>query len=290
MTGNPATIIESILENPQGSGISIAAGLHGPALYLSREEMISRGCAVANLFASTGVEPGDRVLLMLPTGKPLLVATLATWLAGAVTVILPPATSNGSKEFYRKSLASIIRSAKPKIIVASEQVFTLLAGALPPGINVLLDFEIIETKITDSEPRCLPSPGDLAHIQYTSGSTNFPKGAAVRHSNLTANARAIAERMEATTADKVVRWCPMHHDMGFIGGMLVPLWSGMGLSLIPTEKFLGDPGIWLRTISDCGGTISVGPTFGYEIVGSKVSDRSRHSGAASHNSDAFSGK
>lgn len=273
MAGNPTTIIESILGNPHGNGIDIAAGIHGSALYLSREELISRGCAAANLLSRLGVESGDRVLLMLPTGKPLLVATLGTWLAGAVTVILPAAASNVSREFYRKSLASIIRSAKPKVIITSEHVLAALTGALPHGITVLLDSKIVETKITDAEPRYLPSPADLAHIQYTSGSTNLPKGAAVKHANLAANAAAISERMEATTSDKVVSWCPLHHDMGFIGGVLVPLWSDMGLSLIPTERFLGDPGIWLRTISDNGGTISVGPTFGYEIVGSKVSDR-----------------
>jgi acyl-CoA synthetase (AMP-forming)/AMP-acid ligase II len=273
MARNPATIIESILGNTRGSGISIAAGLHGPALYLSREEMISRSCAVANLLSRLGVEPGDRVLLMLPTGKPLLVATLGAWIARAVTVILPSTASNGNKDFYRKSLTSIIRSAKPKMVIASEPVLAILAGALPAGTNVLLDSKIIETKITDSAPQDFPSSDDLAHIQYTSGSTSFPKGAAVSHANLAANTSAICERMEATTADKVVSWCPLHHDMGFIGGVLVPLWSRMGLSLIPTEKFLGDPGVWLRTISDFEGTVSVGPTFGYELVGSKVSSR-----------------
>jgi len=266
-------MVEAILGNAKASGIHFTDGLHGSAVYLSREEMISRGCAAANLFGGYGVEPGDRVLIMLPTGKPLITAILGTWLAKAVTLILPAAVSNGGKEFYRKSLASILQSAKPKLIVSSEQILAALNGVLSPAIKTLLDSEIIATKITDVEPAHLPSPDDLAHIQYTSGSTSFPKGAAVKHSNIAANAQAIAERMEAKTTDKVISWCPLHHDMGFIGGVLVPLWSGMELALIPTEKFLGDPGVWLRTISDLEGTISVGPTFGYELVGSKVSDR-----------------
>src|SRR5439155_3843138 len=65
--------------------------------------------------------------------------------------------------------------------------------------------------------------GDLAMLQYTSGSTGNPKGVMLTHANLLANIRAVGRAVEAGPGDVAVTWLPLYHEMGLIGAWLTPL-------------------------------------------------------------------
>jgi acyl-CoA synthetase (AMP-forming)/AMP-acid ligase II len=56
--------------------------------------------------------------------------------------------------------------------------------------------------------------GEIAFLQYTSGSTGSPKGVTLDHGNLLANIRAWGQAVALTPADVVVSWLPLYHDMG----------------------------------------------------------------------------
>ena len=74
--------------------------------------------------------------------------------------------------------------------------------------------------------------GDLAFLQYTSGSTSDPKGVMVSHGNLLNNlecirqAFGIGESEDDHVSATGVFWLPAYHDMGLIGGILTPLYMG----------------------------------------------------------------
>ena len=70
------------------------------------------------------------------------------------------------------------------------------------------------------------APDTLAMLQYTSGSTSRPKGVMVSHANLMANIRAIHQAFGVQPGDSSVFWLPMYHDMGLVGGVLVPVFAG----------------------------------------------------------------
>lgn len=61
------------------------------------------------------------------------------------------------------------------------------------------------------------SRGDLAFLQYTSGSTAEPKGVMISHGNLGHNLSTIVRSLQAGTDTVVVSWLPQYHDMGLIG-------------------------------------------------------------------------
>ncbi len=72
----------------------------------------------------------------------------------------------------------------------------------------------------------------------------------------------------------IVSWLPLYHDMGLIGGLLQPIFSGVPCVLMSPGYFLARPLRWLQAISEYGGTISGGPDFAYRLCSERVSEAS----------------
>ena len=90
---------------------------------------------------------------------------------------------------------------------------------------------------------------DIAFLQYTSGSTTTPRGVMVSHSNLFHNLGLIETCFRQSSESHAVIWLPPYHDMGLVGGILQPLYSGYPVTLIPHMMFLQRPFRWLQAIS-----------------------------------------
>ncbi|HEY0781920.1 MAG TPA: AMP-binding protein, partial [Thermoanaerobaculia bacterium] len=123
----------------------------------------------------------------------------------------------------------------------------------------------------------LPAIGaeSLAFLQYTSGSTSSPKGVRVHHSHLLAMERVIARVFGQDERSVVVGWLPLYHDMGLIGNLLQPLYSGGQCVLMSPVSFLRRPRRWLEAIGRYGATTSGGPSFAYELCASRVGEAER---------------
>jgi 8-amino-7-oxononanoate synthase len=115
----------------------------------------------------------------------------------------------------------------------------------------------------------------LAMLQYTSGSTSRPKGVMISHGNLMANIRAIHQAFGVRYEDSSVFWLPMYHDMGLVGGVLVPVFTGVTNVSISPATFLQSPITWLAAISKYRATISGGPNFAYDLCIRKITDEQR---------------
>jgi acyl-CoA synthetase (AMP-forming)/AMP-acid ligase II len=115
-------------------------------------------------------------------------------------------------------------------------------------------------------------PGDLALVQFSSGSTVDPKPVALSHANLVAQTATILELVRPTPEDKLVSWLPLYHDMGLIGCLLGAAGYPGPLVLIPPEHFLARPALWPRTMARHRGTISAAPSFAYAYAAERVRD------------------
>ncbi|NCA11886.1 aminotransferase class I/II-fold pyridoxal phosphate-dependent enzyme, partial [bacterium] len=129
----------------------------------------------------------------------------------------------------------------------------------------------------------------LAFLQYTSGSTGTPKGVMLSHENLLHNSLRIMQAFEITRSQSGVFWLPSFHDMGLIGGILVPLYGGKFNVLMSPVAFLQKPLRWLQAISKYRATISGGPNFAYELCVRKTTPEQRASLDLSSWSLAFNG-
>jgi acyl-coenzyme A synthetase/AMP-(fatty) acid ligase/acyl carrier protein len=109
------------------------------------------------------------------------------------------------------------------------------------------------------------------------------------HSNLLHNAALVYRAVQHTPEDSYVSWLPTFHDMGFMAGVLQPLFAGIPAVLLSPASFLQSPLLWLKAISTYKATISGGPNFAYDLCVRKISPEQREELDLSHWTVAFNG-
>jgi acyl-CoA synthetase (AMP-forming)/AMP-acid ligase II len=185
--------------------------------------------------------------------------------------LYPPTSIQRLEEHVRRE-ARIMANAQAAVLVTFEEVKKiggLLKSLLPELRAIVTPAELA------SEPggeRLRARVGDLAFLQYTSGSTGEPKGVMLTHANLLANIHAMIRGCPVTPADTVVSWLPLYHDMGLIGAWLAVLCAGARLVLMLPATFIARPARWLRAISAWKGTLSAAPNFAYDLCATKLDD------------------
>ncbi len=230
--------------------------------------------AVAAGLARLGVGPGSAVGIMLPTGLEYFAAFFGAQLAGGIPVPLYPPARKSQIEDHLRRQAGILRTAGAEVLVTFPEVLTLarLVSAQVPGLRRVVTVAELSTGPDDLMSPNLPNvkEGDIAFLQFTSGSTGNPKGVVLTHANLLANLRAIGQGAEITPEDVVVSWLPLYHDMGLIGCWMGSLYFGMPLVLMSPLTFLARPSRWLWEIHRHRGTLSAAPNFAYELCVHKI--------------------
>ena len=220
-----------------------------------------------------GLNPGDAVAIMLPTGRDYFFAFFGILYAGGIPVpIYPPARISQISDHIRRHFG-ILANCRAWALITTEDtrnVATLLQG----GVETIRAVTTVDELSRDTEIPPLPmiAPGDIAFVQYTSGSTGQPKGVILTHANLLANVRAMGRALRVTSDDVFVSWLPLYHDMGLIGAWFGSLYHGVELVIMSPLKFLARPERWLFAIHRFGGTISTSPNFGYELCLKRISD------------------
>ena len=220
-----------------------------------------------------GLQPGQTVAIMLPTGRDYFCCFFGVLLAGGVPVpIYPPARPTQIEEHLRRhagilsnALAAMlvtVPEAKPVARLLQAQVETLRAVATVAEL----------TLAGQQAPNYALQSGQLALLQYTSGSTASPKGVALTHANLLANIRAMGQAAQVGSTDVFVSWLPLYHDMGLIGAWLGSLYYAFPLVAMSPLTFLAHPERWLWAIHRYRGTLSASPNFGYELCLRKIPD------------------
>ena len=274
--GWPATLDEALFHFAQRDPERVHIRLrleNGEMRPITYSDLLSESSAVAAAFQQrAGLQPGDRIALMLPTAPDFFPAFFGAVLAGAVPVPLYPPWRPDRIEEYARRQARIIADSGARVLVTFQEVDRLarLLGSQVPGLDRVVTLESLG-KASGAVVRSLP--GDVAFIQYTSGSTGDPKGVVLTHSNLVANIRAIAEALKIDSRDVGVSWLPLYHDMGLIGAWLSCLFLGVPIVILSPQAFLTRPERWLWAIHRYRATLSAAPNFAYELCMRRIDDR-----------------
>ena len=229
--------------------------------------------AVASGLRQAGLQPGERVAIMLPTGEAFFAAFFGVLYAGGVPAPIYPPTRPSQLEEHLKRQAAILRNAQAVLLIAARET---------SAIARLLKLQVESLRAVVSVDELSQSPGSwklkvqaqsTALLQYTSGSTGDPKGVVLSHSNVLANIRAMGEAMEAGPTDIFVSWLPLYHDMGLIGAWLGSLYFATPLVVMSPLTFLVRPEQWLWAIHRHRATLSASPNFGFELCLRKIEDQ-----------------
>lgn len=199
---------------------------------------------------------GQNVLLVFTPGLEFIKAFLGCLYANVIPVPVNTPAQTSSVDRFEK----IVQDAAIGRVLTTAGLYARY-NVQDWGIPALLVDEVANAQ-SDFQPG-ESQPGDVAFIQYTSGSTGDPKGAVITHGNLISNLEMIKSGFGNDEHIVGVNWLPLFHDMGLVGNVLQPLWLGITCIHMSPLEFVQKPVRWLRAISDYKGTTSGGPTFGY---------------------------
>lgn len=234
------------------------------ATRLTWAELNERTLALAAVLAAR-VPAGGRVMLLVAPGLENVIATQACFAARLVGVPVAPPNP-------RKPAAGVAGLQRVALDAGVRCVLTTtdLAAALKDSLSGAPALALQPWVFVDEAPRSAPSttlpeptPGDLAYLQYTSGSTSDPRGVMLTHGQFTHNVEMIRERWAMTGDDRSYSWLPPWHDMGFVSGILSGIWEGIPTYLAPPAAIARRPHHWLQSLSDLRITVSGAPDFMY---------------------------
>ncbi|MGH3202671.1 MAG: long-chain-fatty-acid--CoA ligase [Streptosporangiaceae bacterium] len=201
-------------------------------LVLSYAQLHAAAGRMSALLGSLGVEPGDRVGLMLPNVPAFPIAFYGALAAGAVVVPMNPLLKSREVSYYlgdsgAKAVIAWYAAAGEAAKGAADAGAQMIAAETPDLSGLLAELS--------AAPGTSDRGGDDdAVILYTSGTTGRPKGAELTHAGLVANAEISARTLFSVTPDAVIMGClPLFHVFGLTCGLNVSVASAATLTLLP---------------------------------------------------------
>ncbi|MFQ5565920.1 MAG: fatty acyl-AMP ligase [Paracoccaceae bacterium] len=254
-----------------------AAGVGGMTFYTARgeladaiswAEMREDALAVGGRLLARGLRPGDRVAIVAETEADFTRALMGCLYARLVPCPVPLPSAFGSRVAYGEQLRRIADVAGISAAIAPQTFRDWIAESLAERalafVGTVADLDNTADALSSGDR---PDAGEIAYLQFSSGTTSFPKGVAVTHGAMMSNLRAMAVHgLELREGDRGVSWLPYYHDMGLVGGVMIPIACQMSADYLTTRDFILRPGIWLELISRNRGTVTYSPSFGYDLA------------------------
>jgi long-chain acyl-CoA synthetase len=231
MTNQPTLSLNALLDRAAASRPDRIA-VRMDDLTLSYAQLHEAARRMATLLAASGIEPGDRVGIMLPNVPAFPIAFYGALAAGAVVVPMNPLLKSREVAYY-------LGDSGAKVVLAWQDAAGEAAkGAADAGAEVIVaqtpDMGAALAGHEPAEQASDRSDDDDAVILYTSGTTGKPKGAELTHANLVMNAELAAKVVLQNTTEDVIMGClPLFHVFGLTCGLNAGVAAGGTLTLLP---------------------------------------------------------
>lgn len=250
------------------------------------QELLYKVKATAG-FLQTKLRAGDRAVLVYPPSLDFIIAYLACLHAKIISIpVFPPIN-----KVLTEQIQHITKDADPHLFLTNSEVLskikTLIKAKKIANLPFLRNLEAlkkvkefdewnydkIDWVATDKisfnngpvwQPEII-KPDDIAFLQYTSGSTNNPKGVMITHENLISNAQAISKVFVSNENDIGINWLPPYHDLGLLTGVMQTIYAGDHNIHFTPEQFLKSPLMWLKAISKFKANVSGAPNFAFQL-------------------------
>jgi fatty-acyl-CoA synthase len=252
------------------SGFNFYDGRGHLVATLPFRELRARAMAMALRLAPLG--RGQRLALVAHTHPDFAVMFYACQYAGLVAVPLPAAVHLGGREAYVGHLHQMLVDCQAVAAFAPPEFIGFLreasSGLAMAVAGTLEEFSGLPCAEQVPSPT---APDELSYLQYTSGSTRFPRGTMIKQSAVMANLYAIFNHgIRMTTSDRLCSWLPYYHDMGLVGIVLGSVATQRSVDYLPTRDFAMRPRLWLKLMSSNRATVSFSPPFGYTLCSRRL--------------------
>ncbi|MGB9280086.1 MAG: AMP-binding protein [Pseudonocardiaceae bacterium] len=211
--------------------------------------------SLAQGLLAAGIGKGDRVGIWALNCPEWLLTQYATAKIGAILVTINPA-------YQSRELEYVLKAAGIRLLIAAQSFntadYAAMISKVGPGCTDLERVVLIgstqwaQLPVRDGAAAVLAgkqatlSPDDPINIQYTSGTTGFPKGATLSHHNILNNGYFVGELCGYTEADRVCVPVPLYHCFGMVMGNLAATSHGACL-VYPAPSF--EPAATLRAVA-----------------------------------------
>jgi len=230
-------------------------------------ELWDRALALLGSLQARGMRAGDELVVFSKSNLNFVVAYWAAMLGGIVPVPVAVGISDEHRFKLFRILSQLDRGTLFTEMDLLQRLLDFSKSCELDDITTILESRTaLIDDVTPGEKGDVHNagPGDLAFIQYSSGSTSDPKGVCLTHENLCVNIRAIVGGLRWTEDDTSLSWMPLTHDMGLIGYHLSVLAAGMTHAVMDTNVFVRRPLLWMLKASELGATQLCSPNFGYK--------------------------
>ena len=232
------------------------------------EEFHIRTNDIASHIDNYNLISGDRVLLAYPPGLEIVCAFFACVRLGLIPVPVYPPTINDFDISAQKMNFIAKDCGAAAILMDSTYYWSVTLNLAKFKVDNSsnksdhlsnLKWIFSDESIISGVQNFKAIHSKILFLQYTSGSTNNPKGVMVTHTNMLDNFRNVVDHLPIG-----VSWLPQYHDMGLIGYYIFfALKGGTTYGFSPLH-FILRPALWLETISKYRATATSAPNFAYE--------------------------
>ncbi len=223
----------------------------------------------AALLQANGVQCGDRVILIMPQGIPLMAAFAGAMLLGAVPAILAYPNFKVDPAKYRFGLAGVTANLRAKVIVIDREFPEELLGHLSFSDDTRL-LQAAAGNQDDVElkpPGVAAHPDDLAFIQHSAGTTGLQKGVALTHAAVLQHLEHLSSVLTIDDSrDSVYSWLPLYHDMGLIACFMLPMVCHLPVVMQSPLDWVMHPETMLQIFTAHKCTLAWLPNFAFQFV------------------------
>ncbi len=232
---------------------------------LSYKELFLKAKGIAGYLKSRVSNPNSEIIIYLGNN----IEFVPVFWSCIVSQIIAVPVSIGSSDEHKLKLLNVWKSLIDPYIITTKLLLESIKdfsekNGFDDIYGELKGKIILLNEIKKDENYVLPeiNTNRIAFIQYSSGSTGFPKGVILTHKNLIVTTTAFINITNVNKNDSFLSWFPLTHDMGLIGWHIVPVVVGINQVLIETSLFVRSPAIWMDKSTEYKSTILCSPNFG----------------------------
>ena len=222
--------------------------------------------------ANEDVEPGDRVVLIMPQGIPAMATFVGAMMLSAVPAFLAYPNFKVEPSKYRSGLAGVTANLSAKAVLIDES----FPDEMLECVSLASETKLLRAGHKRDDQQQLNNRGEayaqirpdsLAFIQHSAGTTGLQKGVALTHAAVLRQVDHLSEALKIDgSSDRVYNWLPLYHDMGLIAAFMLPMACHIPIVMQSPLNWVMQPESMLQVVSESKCTVAWMPNFAFQFV------------------------